>query len=106
MKNIERMREMDTEELAQLINNRCKICIYYNQSCLHDRCNEGIVKWLNQEAELTIDDIYNEHTKLCCSDSILTYPCISCKYKNKTCEYEFIVDNFNINNGKITRREK
>lgn len=52
MKNIEKIRNMSAKELAELIDNpKCDHCVYgeYDMDC--DVCDEGIVKWLEQEAE-------------------------------------------------------
>lgn len=106
MKNIERVREMTPEELTQLVNNRCQMCVYQNQSCLHDRCSEGVIQWLNQESYLTIKEVCDEFDKFCSYSYRKPECCMSCEYENTTCKYNYIVDHFNIINGKIARRQK
>ena len=51
MKNIEKIRNMSAEELAEFLeNSRC--CAYNDTDrCDNRSCDEGIVKWLEQEAE-------------------------------------------------------
>lgn len=102
MLNIDRVREMDSKELTQLVNNRCQMCVYQNQSCLHDRCSEGIIQWLNQDFELTIKEIEQEFNKFCSESN-----CIQCSSSDySSCHYNFLVDHFNIIDGKITRIQK
>ena len=51
MKNIDRIRNMSAEELAELIYNpKCDHCVYGEDDMDCDVCNEGIVKWLEREA--------------------------------------------------------
>lgn len=52
MKNIEKIRNMSAEELARIIHsNKCDCCGYGEDGMDCDVCDEGIVKWLEQEAE-------------------------------------------------------
>ena len=55
MKNIDKIKKMNSEELAKEISKEsddpCSHCIYYNQPCRGMTCNEGIKKWLESEAE-------------------------------------------------------
>ena len=100
MKNIDKLRQMDVEELIIFINsNKCDRCIYNETNCMHDLCSKGMKEWLNQECELTVDDINREHDKFCCARE-----CATCEYPDDTCHYSFLVDHFNIIDGKITRR--
>lgn len=101
MKNIERVREMTPEELTQLVNNRCQMCVYQNQSCLHDRCSEGVIQWLNQDSDLTFHDIDKEYLEFCKGKV-----CELCKYISIDCFNSFMIDHFNVIDGKITRRQK
>ena len=53
MKNIDKLRAMTAEELAnQIAGIGCKMCFYKQNSpeCDSDKCEKGIAKWLNQEA--------------------------------------------------------
>lgn len=103
MKNIDRIKEMDAEELIIFMNsNKCDRCSYNNTNCMHDMCCEGMKIWLEQESELTTDLIYYEFGKFCIGNN-----CGECKYPHDyTCHYNFLIDNFNIIDGKITRRSK
>lgn len=107
MKNIDKLKEMNFEELIEFINgNKCDRCIYNNTNCMHDMCREGTKSWLQQECELTIKEVGYEFDEFCSYNYHQPECCIACKYENTTCKYNFLVDNYNISNGKITRREK
>lgn len=101
MKNLDKIREMNSDEMVKLLNgNKCNICTYNNTNCLKEFCKSGIEEWLNQEAELTIKDIDYEFNKYCREGS-----CISCEQSDySACIYNFIINHFNIVDGKITRR--
>lgn len=102
MKNIERIREMDSDEMVKLLNgNKCSMCTYNTTNCLKEFCSIGIEEWLNKECELTIDDINSDFDNFCSGKS-----CDACVYRTSTCEFDYIIDNFNIINGKITRKSK
>ncbi|WP_312286717.1 hypothetical protein [Terrisporobacter sp.] len=102
MLNIEKIREMDSDKMVKLLNgNKCSMCTYNNTNCLKEFCSIGIEEWLNQECELTIDDVYGEYDKFCC-----TRNCLGCEYPDDTCLYHFLADHFIIIDGKITRRQK
>lgn len=52
--NAERIRNMSDEELAEWINtkNTCEQCAYEPESlCITEPCTNGILKWLQSEAE-------------------------------------------------------
>lgn len=102
MKNIERIKEMSVKELTKFLNeSMCNYCSYKNKDCGNEMCSIGIEEWLNQESDLTINDVYGEYDKFCC-----TRNCLECEYPDDTCLYNFLVDHFNIINGKITRKSK
>lgn len=52
MKNIERIRQMNSEELAEFIGEDCTCCVY-DDRCVgyYFECKEGIKQWLEQEVE-------------------------------------------------------
>ena len=105
MKNIDRIKQMDCSEITRIINgNKCNMCIYNNTNCMKEFCSRGIKEWLEQESELTIEEIADEFDKFCCDISYSTESCISCEYENETCRYDFLRDHFNMIDGKITRR--
>lgn len=101
MKNIDKIREMNSEDLIIFMNsNKCDKCSYNGTNCMHDFCREGMKSWLEQEAELTIEDIRDEFNEFCTNNR-----CDECDYPNDgDCHYHYTVDHFNIINGKITRR--
>ena len=103
MLNIDRIKEMDAEELIIFMNsNKCDRCSYQDKDCGSEMCSIGMEEWLNQETQLTTDLIHCEFGKFCNKNT-----CGECKYPNDyTCHYNFVVDNFNIIDGKITRRSK
>lgn len=100
MKNIDRIKQMDVKEFLKFLGtDECDRCSYKDKDCGSEMCNIGIEEWLNQECELTINDIRHE-LKIYC-DKI--YP--KCIHKHcKLCELDYIVNHFNIIDGKITRR--
>lgn len=52
MKNIDNLRQMNSEELAKLLSDKCNCCIGKNkQPCGCTTCSKGIKAWL--EAEVT-----------------------------------------------------
>ena len=75
MKNIERIQNMSAEELAQQLDlGKCSECAFYD-NCKGKRCEEGIVKWLNQEEKVPqeVKDAVKTLDKYCntfesCSD--------------------------------------
>lgn len=100
MKNIDRIKQMSPKELVKFMRSlQCDKCIYDNTNCQHDMCVEGITKWLEQEGELTIDEIRQEFITYCENKQ-----CFNCEYFAKRCSFGFIIDKFNIINGKITRK--
>lgn len=100
MKYIEIIREMDSKELMKFLkDSKCDKCIYKDKDCGNEMCSIGIEEWLNQECELTINDIYRGFNNFCRGKV-----CEMCEYPESTCEFDYMVGNFNINNGKITRR--
>lgn len=99
MKNIDKIKEMNSHDLANFISNRCNICPYRYKDCGNEMCSIAMEEYLNQECELTVDDIYREHDRFYYVSS-----CTTCEYPDDTCHYNFLVDHFNIIDGKITRR--
>lgn len=62
MKNIEKIKNMDTKDLAKFIKNNAKMCFccpvaqdkrFYNnpKMCGNHKCTTVIKKWLEREAE-------------------------------------------------------
>lgn len=52
--NADRIRNMSDEELTEWINtkNTCEQCIYETDHlCMKETCTNGILKWLQSEAE-------------------------------------------------------
>lgn len=50
MKNIDKIRQMNSDELAKLMDTRCKCCIY--EICYKGAdCELGIREWLEQEVD-------------------------------------------------------
>jgi hypothetical protein len=103
MKNIDKIREMTPKELAELImcKHTCDVCAFQlYEDCEGMDCEEGIVAWLEKESEITIRDIERESEKFCVGE------CKHCQYANAVdCKTNWLVDNFNIINGKIERRK-
>ena len=100
MKNIDKIKQMPPKELVKFMRSlQCDKCIYDNTNCQHDMCTEGITKWLEQEEELTLDEVRQEFIRHCENKQ-----CFDCKYFDKRCTFGFIIDNFNVINGKITRK--
>lgn len=101
MKNIDRIKKMDAKELTKFMNeSTCNYCSYKNKDCGSEMCSIGIEEWLNQECESTIDDVYREFNKFCRGKV-----CETCNYPESTCEVNYMIDNFNIIDGKIIRRQ-
>ena len=66
MKNIDKIKLMHKGELIELLTEcSCDHCAYNNTNCMHDMCTLGITKWLEQEAEITQDDVRNEFDDFC-----------------------------------------
>lgn len=100
MKNIDKVRQMNPHDLANFISNKCNICSYRYKDCGNEMCSMAIEEYLNQEAKLTIKDIHREFEEFCEQNS-----CRGCKYPDDaTCYYGYILEHFNIIDGKITRR--
>jgi hypothetical protein len=103
MKNIDKIREMTPKELAELIMSKhtCDVCAFQlYEDCEGMDCEEGIVAWLEKESEITIRDIERESEEFCVGE------CKHCQYANAVdCKTNWLVDNFNIINGKIERRK-
>jgi hypothetical protein len=55
MTNLERIKQMNAEELAEVILNSCDYCIHAsNRHCCLDgtiSCNKSVQAWLESEAE-------------------------------------------------------
>lgn len=102
MKNIERIKQMDSKEFMKFLKeSTCNYCSYKDKDCGSEMCGIGIEEWLNQDAELTFGDIEKEHNEFCRGKV-----CEMCKYSHKTCQYEYFSDNFKVIDGKITRIQK
>lgn len=102
MLNIDRIKNMNTEEMVKLLNgDKCNMCTYNNTNCLKEFCSQGMREWLNMEFKLTLNDILDEFKNYC--DGI-SGGCDSDDCDN--CRIDYIVKHFNINNGKITKIEK
>ena len=103
MKNIDKIREMTPKELAELIEKHsCDVCAFQlYEDCDGMDCEEGIIAWLERESEVTLEDIEKDADEFCVGE------CQYCKYKGaNNCRLSFIIDNFNITNGKIERRNQ
>lgn len=52
MTNGDRIKSMSNEELAKFVyeNSTCNLCIYKFSPCRGKKCEEGLLKWLEQEA--------------------------------------------------------
>lgn len=50
MKNIDKIRQMNSDELAEFMLNPCELC---NECCIQHgiECKDGIKQWLEQEVE-------------------------------------------------------
>ncbi len=108
MRNIDMIKLMHKGELIELLTEyTCDHCAYNGTNCTHDMCTLGITKWLEQEAEITPDIVREEFDSECSE-----YPdCVDCKYfkgrdQYVDCYLLYTMDNFNIENGKITRRKE
>ena len=104
MKNIDKIREMTPKELAELIEKHpCDVCAFQlYENCDDMDCEEGIIAWLELDAKeiLTIESIISEFEKFCVGE------CAYCSYrKADNCKASWIINNFNIVDGKISRRE-
>lgn len=52
MTNLEKIKTMNSEELANIMKYPCRICIYHNNGCgLYSSCKEGIKGWLESEEQ-------------------------------------------------------
>lgn len=51
MKNIDKIRQMNSEELAKLIESSCCDCCIYENCYKGANCAYGIRQWLEQEVE-------------------------------------------------------
>lgn len=57
MTNFEKIKNMDIDELAKLLNGRCSLCVFDTDGdeCAGMEkdapCIDGVRKWLEQEAE-------------------------------------------------------
>ena len=101
MKNIDRIKDMTSIELAELMfKHSCEVCAFQFEDCEEMDCEEGIIAWLEKESEITIRDIERESEEFCVGE------CKYCQYANAVdCKMNWVVDNFNIINGKIERRK-
>lgn len=115
MKNIDKVRQMTPKELITFMkSHNCHKCSYNNTNCQHDMCTDGMTKWLEQEAELTIDDVMNEFNLYCknkkfngdsCSTDCYYFRINNHKHwRHNECKVVYMLRNFNVIEGKITRR--
>lgn len=52
MKNIDKIRQMNSDELAEVISSDCLYCNYRYMGCSYRcECKQGIKQWLEQEVE-------------------------------------------------------
>ena len=102
MNNIDRVRAMNSDELTKLLNNKCSMCKYEKQICNYEFCHSEIKKWLETET-LTVEDIESEF-KSYCEDKFFN---CSCDVSNGCilCKLNFVIEHFNIVDGKINRRK-
>lgn len=101
MKNIDKIKQMNSNEISKILNsNKCNMCTYNNTNCMKEFCHEGTKAWLEQESELTLKEIVEEFNEFCRQGK-----CLSCNPSDHySCYHNFLIDHFNINDGKITRR--
>ena len=55
MTNAEKVRQMTDAELASLLCGQCTCCAYQITDCTdkeHVGCEDGVLEWLKQEAEV------------------------------------------------------
>lgn len=53
MTNFERIKAMDLESLARILEGDCCFCAYQGKHCWDNDqvyCDEGTIKWLKQES--------------------------------------------------------
>ena len=58
MTNAEKVRQMTDAELASLLCGQCTCCAYQITDCTekeHVGCEDGVLEWLKQEAEVTVN---------------------------------------------------
>ena len=53
MTNYEHIRNMSVSELAHFLNHSslCERCPYYHKDCVTEDCEDGVSRWLLQEAK-------------------------------------------------------
>ena len=53
MTNLEKIRTMSAEELSKTLDREkpCEVCAYYGKDCGRVSCTDGILEWLNEEAD-------------------------------------------------------
>lgn len=102
MKNIDKIKQMNVDELTKLFNNKCQMCKYEKQICNYEFCHSEIKKWLETET-LTVEDIESEFETYC-EDRFINE---SCDISNSCnlCKLNFVIEHFNIVDGKINRRK-
>ena len=94
----------NTQLIIFINGDKCDRCSYKDKDCGKEFCSIGIKEWLNQEAELTYKDIINEYDDFC--DTQWNFGCDDCEYPGENCRTLYCINNFNIIDGKITRRQK
>lgn len=101
MKNIDKVKQMNARELIKFTNeDKCEQCVYKDSICGSERCTEGRILWLESEVEFDAIYINKSFHNYCYKQ------CGKCGYKNTGCREQYIIDNFNIIDGKITKRQK
>ena len=106
MNNLERIKKMNTKELAKVLNgSQCNCCAYKNtlmcvkkNVCEQSNCEEGVKLWLEQDAEFTISEVRDEFEKECENCCSLE----SCQNDSILCFLEYFIHNYNAVDQKIT----
>lgn len=103
MNNLDRIKDMNADDMAKVLinDNKCEFCIYEDDICQTSQCMDGINKWLKIEDGITISELISSHESYCNS----IYP--NCRYNDcQTCNLQYIVNHFDINNRKVTKIDK
>ena len=94
---MDKVKDMSSFELMMLLtSDTCEKCVYKGTDCNTNMCEQGVRDWLEQDVEIEIKDVLAAFEKQCNDD------CIDCNCL--VCLNYFILENYNINNGKITKR--
>lgn len=103
MNNLDRIKDMNADEITEILanDNKCEFCIYEDDICQTSQCRNGINKWLKFDMDSIIQTIANELESNCMYTQPYCEP-IDCDI----CKIQYIVNHFNINNGKVTKIDK